>query len=132
MVFAYEVRAEERLILIRSARGDFNSQKCVDMVKHMVRDPAYGPSLGILADLRAVENVPSYQDTGFFLTFLAGVGAFREQPIAVVIDGPKRFAAVHMTTVIANSKGLNMCAFPNIEDARAWLAELIPDLTQAG
>lgn len=105
-----------------SAGGSVTFAEIAVMLDDLLDDPRITPGTSILVDARGVREVPTTAELRIVARDLAPLRERGVNRIAVCADSTFVYGVARMFGVFADAIGLQIGAFWEVDDARAWLA----------
>lgn len=125
MPISYEVDPTAGLIRVK-ASGDIHPREVFRHLDQLASDPALGPGLGVLVDVREMTRAPTAEEFKVIAPAYgaAGRGRFEGTRRAFVVSTPLMFGAARQFAVAAEPWGVEIRPFYHETDAIAWLTQL--------
>jgi hypothetical protein len=121
----YEVDPGAALIRVE-ASGDVLPRDIFQHLDRLAADPAIGPGVPALVDVRGITRVPTAAEfrTAGQAYGAAGRGRFASSRRAFLVDGMLMFGAVRQLAAAAEPFGVDVRPFLDEGEALAWLGEV--------
>lgn len=110
-----------QLTVVGSGRSDYPETEAA--IRWPAAQPAFEPRFAILADLRQLDYVPSFEEARGFAEVLKSQRPLLQGPVAVVVEGVVAIGIVRLIAMLARFNGVRMQAFHDPARAQQWLRE---------
>jgi hypothetical protein len=120
MPLAYDIDTTSRIVLLTCGNTSLDAwRRCM---REVLADPQFRSGSGFLVDCRTATLAPEIADVRGVVDFLSAHSpALGRSRWAVVVEQPAGYGMARMASIRADAAGLELQAFENIEEARAWL-----------
>ncbi len=110
-----------QLTVVGSGPSDF--QETAAAIRWPAVNPGFASRFAVLADLRALDYTPSFEDARGFVEVLKSQRPLLQGPVAVVVEGVVEIGIVRLIAMLARFNGVRMQAFHDPARAQQWLRE---------
>jgi hypothetical protein len=127
MSLSYSIDVERRAVVLTCGNASFERWR--QTMREIFADPTYHAGFPILIDCRSATLTPSAAQVRHVIEFLAAhADALGDSCIAVVVAEQAAFGMARMAAILAETAGLNIAAFKEVDAANQWLAGRSPSV----
>jgi len=122
MPYTHELDATAgQLTVVGSGRSDFRETEAA--IRWPADQPAFESRFAVLADLRELDYVPSFEEARGFAEVFKSQRLLLQGPVAVVVEGVVEIGIARLIAMLARFNGVRMQAFHDPARALQWLRE---------
>ena len=121
MPYTIDIQPERRRVVV-TGTGKPDIGETMATMRRLAADPAYEPMFGILADMRELEYVASFEDLIVMRDGFDELKASYTGPIAVLVSDLLRYGIARTISGLTGLIGIRIEAFREPAAADAWLA----------
>jgi hypothetical protein len=118
MPFSWEIDQEAGIVSV-FVHGRITPEEALEAFDAIVGDPEFRPGIDVLSDHRGLETVLGADFVRAFMFRVQQAGPLLQgSHVAFVESGEARYGMARMTSILAESSPVELCAFQDIDEAR--------------
>ncbi len=120
MPYAIDIQPARHRVVVRGL-GKPDLRETVETMRRLAADPVHSPAYGILADMRELDYVASFDDLIVMRDAFDELKGSYTGPIAVVVPDLLRYGIARTISGLTGMIGIRIEAFRELAEADAWL-----------
>jgi len=120
MPYAIDIQPARRRVVVRGL-GKPDLSDTVEAMRRLAADPMHSPGFGVLADMRELDYVASFDDLIVMRNAFDELKSSYTGPIAVVVPDLLRYGIARTISGLTGMIGIRIEAFREMTAADAWL-----------
>ena len=120
MPYAIDIQPARHRVIVRGL-GKPDIRETVEAMRRLAADPLHSPEFGILADMRDLDYVASFDDLIVMRDVFDELKVSYTGPIAVLVPDLLRYGIARTISGLTGMIGIRIEAFRDLADAEAWL-----------
>ena len=120
MPYAIDIQPARHRVNVRGL-GKPDVRETVETMRRLAADPLHSPTFGILADMRELDYVASFDDLIVMRDVFDELKVAYTGPIAVLVPDLLRYGIARTISGLTGMIGIRIEAFRDLAEAEAWL-----------
>ncbi len=121
MPYTIDIQPERRRVIVCGI-GSPDIGETMETMRRLAAEPTNDPTFGILADMRELEYVASFEDLIVMRNGFDELKASYVGPIAILVPDLLRYGIARTISGLTGLIGIRIEAFRELAEAEAWLA----------
>ena len=121
MPYTIAIQPDRRRVVV-CGLGSPDVGETMDTMRRLAADPTHDPAFGILADMRELDYIASFEDLIVLRNGFDELKASYTGPIAIVLPDLLRYAIARTLSGLTSMIGIRLEAFRELAAAEVWLA----------